>query len=183
MQHGSQATQVHFHSGNLCGRVGFQDEVSRGFALLGVSAGDTEMDTAILLQQPPAQRQPHAAAIGYGVRYNAGGQGRAEGGPGQAKPVPARPTPRCYGSSTTWCPPLTCWHQSPAPLAPSRLLVARPSAGPPRFKCCPPVTPRLASPFPPIGTRQGGGASTRGGVMVGRAEGGGPRLDTPPYDP
>lgn len=63
-QDGGQVTQVHLNGGHLGGGVGGQDEVPRGFALLLVAAGDAEVNAAILLQQPPAQRQPHTAVTG-----------------------------------------------------------------------------------------------------------------------
>lgn len=104
-QHRGQVAQVHLHRGHLCGGVGGQEEVARGLALLLVAAGDAEMDAAILLQQPLAQRQPHAAATGWGQR---------EPSPTWVSPaLPSRPPGRVCPAGS-----LTRSHRSPVPHAP-----------------------------------------------------------------
>lgn len=141
----SHVTQVHFHGGDLSSGVAGQDEVSRVFVLLGVAAGDTEVDAAILLQQPLAQRQPHAAAKAHGVRHN---PEWVWGEPGRAATSPSHPglapDPLRYGS----IPPLTCWPRSPTPLAPSQTPV--PATAPPALK----GPPAREAPPPPRRLRQ-----------------------------
>lgn len=110
-QDGSQVPQVHFHGRDLSGGVGGQDEVSRVLVLLGVAAGDAEMDAAILLQQPPAQRQPHAAVNDTVSDTAPSGAAASRGGMGLPRPVPDRPSP-----APLWC--LPCPVPAAHPLAP-----------------------------------------------------------------
>lgn len=99
-QHGGQVAQVYLHGGDLRGGVLLQHQVPRGLCLLGVATGEAQVDASILPQQPPAQRQPHAAAT---ARCSASSVGNA-------LPTPRDLRPRA----------LTRWLPSPAPLAPSR---------------------------------------------------------------
>lgn len=125
-QDGGEVTQVHLHGGHLGGGVGGQDQVPRGFALLLVAAGDAEVDAAILLQQPLAQRQPDAAAMG---------QCQREPRPGWASPG-LHSRPRCPS------PALTRSHRSPAPRAPS--------LPPARHPCAITAARARSRPAPPL---------------------------------
>lgn len=112
----SQVPQVHFHGRDLSGRVGGQDKVSRVLVLLGIAAGDAEMDAAILLQQPPAQRQPHAAVNDTVSDTAPSGAAASRGGTGRACPVPSRPVPYRPSPAPLWF--LPCPVPAAHPLAP-----------------------------------------------------------------
>lgn len=72
-QHGGQVAQVYLHGGDLRGGVLLQHQVPRGLRLLGVAAGEAQVDASILPQQPPAQSEPHAAATARWSASSAGG--------------------------------------------------------------------------------------------------------------
>lgn len=159
-QHGGQVAQVYLHGGDLRGGVLLQHQVPRGLRLLGVAAGEAQVDASILPQQPPAQSEPQAAAT---ARWSASSAGGALP-PSLPPHTPRPPSPRAH--------PLAPVTNTTRSIPVQTALPARPL--PPPYIRYPPSPPAYVIAPPPSsanGRGRRGRGHAGGGVMVGRGAG------------